>query len=293
MLPPRIARVLTSIPCDVADKLQEIRLRAGCQPMLRCRDSAFFISQNGLSDTSDNSLLLGMREMSEIFSAICGYSVYSKQKELVNGYVTLRGGCRAGICGTAVSDGGKLSNIRDISSINIRIASEIKGCSEEILKVLNPMNGVLICGAPCSGKTTLLRDIARVLSGRACVSLIDSRGELAGTVAGERQFDVGLCDVLDGYDRRSGFEHAVRCLSPDIIICDELGADDFDSVSLAASSGVSVIASSHCPGLPEFKNRPKLLRLLESSAFGHVVFLGSRSEAGTIKRVILSDEFFG
>ena len=128
----------------------------------------------------------------------------------------------------------------------VRLCGERIGCSDRLLSIIdNPLGGVLVCGVPCSGKTTILRDLARQLSYKYRTALIDSRGELAAVYAGVPQNDVGLCDILDSYSKRDGFSHAVRCLSPEIIICDEIGGeDDAGSILNARKSGVSTAAIS-------------------------------------------------
>ncbi len=152
------------------------------------------------------------------------YSVYARQHELQNGFVTLRGGHRMGVCGTAVMQGGSVLNVRHISSLNLRIAREHRGCGKKLFAQLRGKSGgVLLCGAPCSGKTTLLRDLARLFSaedGRQ-TALIDERGEIAAVCDGVPQNDVGFCDVFDGYPKAQAMEQALRSLSPQVMICDE------------------------------------------------------------------------
>lgn len=162
--------------CDTA---QEIRLRVNRPVAVVCPETTYFLTEKGgLTNTIlDGSMLTVSRgDLTDTFHNICNYSVYSKQSEIINGFVSMHGGHRAGICGTAICEGDKVINIRDISSINIRIAREHKECSRAVIDTLNPdFGGVLICGAPCTGKTTLLRDMARILSteyGKR-ISLID------------------------------------------------------------------------------------------------------------------------
>lgn len=268
---------------QLPENLQEIHMIAEKPVILHTDLKRYFLKENyKLSDNyRENLISVTKAELEEIFNNICNFSVYSHQSEIVNGFITLAGGNRAGICGTAVKKSGSIYSVRDISSINIRIAREVKECSKPILESIKEIkNGLLICGAPCSGKTTILRDIARKLSYNYKVSLIDTRLELASCRDGIPQFDTGFCDVFSSYDKREGFEQAVRCMSPDFIICDEIGYDDIEALNSAKKSGVSVIASLHCSDKNELNNSFKELK--NSGVFSSYVFLKSRENAGQV-----------
>lgn len=274
---------LKNIPEEIKNDIQEIRLRVNRQLCLSVGRSIYYVTQNGCVTNTilkDNMFIVSARDIMETFNNICNFSVYSKQNEIKNGYITLKGGHRAGICGTAVFDNNKISNIKDISSINIRVAKEFKNCSNILFeKIKSFTGGVLICGSPCSGKTTLIRDFARKLSYTQKVSVIDSRCEIAATYKGIPQKDIGICDVLNGYSKADGFNHAIRCMSPDYIICDEIGsAEDVLSIENAVNCGAYVIATAHCANKTELLNKNNLKKLLEINAFKYVVFLDNHSK---------------
>lgn len=279
-IPPRLRSEVGGMAEKHLKDLQEIRLRIGCQTTIVTASDTYYCGKK-----------VERRDLTELVSAICNYSVYAKQNEILGGFITLRGGSRAGICGTAVYSGNNLINIRDISSVVLRVSNERLDCAKMILDKVAPTSGVLICGAPCSGKTTILRDMARLLSKEYRVSLIDTRGELAAVYGGNPQNDVGRADVLDGYPRSLGFDHAVRCLSPDIIICDEIGTDeDAAALAQAAICGVSTIASAHARNRDELVKKRFFSELSEKRVFGTVVFLESRKRAGEISEVCAFDE---
>lgn len=289
---------IINIPDEIKEKVQEIRVRVNRPLTLCCQDENLFVTSNGCLTNAilDNKMLMvGKKEICEIFNNLCNYSVYSKQNEIKNGFITINGGHRAGICGTAIVENNKITNIRDISSINIRIAREHKGCCKEIINRINiSSGGLLICGAPCSGKTTILRDLARVLSIEKSmkVALIDSRSEISGTYKGIFQKDIGLCDVLDGYNKKDGFDHAIRCLSPDVIICDEIGSnEDLISIENAINSGITVIATAHCSNKKELLLKDNLKKSIKNHSFKTVVFLKGRKNAGEISNIITDNEF--
>lgn len=289
-LPFSIRSVVEKLPPDI----QEIRLRTN-RPVAVYTPVKMYCLKNNLTLTGHidrDLLILTQRELTESFSAVCSYSVYSKQNEIINGFVTLKGGNRAGICGTAVIQDNRIINVRDISSINFRVCCERFGCADNVLNsISNLTDGVLLCGAPCSGKTTILRDIARTVSYSFKTTLIDTRSELAAVYAGVPQNDVGLCDILNAYSRRDGFSHAARCMSPEIIICDEIGgAEDAGSILNARKSGVTVIASAHCRNKSELLDKPYLHELVKTRCFGEVIFLDNGKYVGQVREVISADE---
>ncbi len=274
-----------AVPDDIKERAQEIRLRVNRPVSICCGRENYYITSDGsvTNAASEQPMLRAVKaDIMETFQNICNYSIYSKQNEIRNGFVTMQGGHRAGICGTAVADDGIITNIRDITSINIRIASERPGCANEILaRVGTEFNGLLICGAPCSGKTTLIRDIARTLSLQNYnTAVIDERGEIAACTAGKMQNDIGLCDILDGYPKSAGITQAIRCLAPDFIICDEIGsARDAAAIEQGLHSGVRFAATVHCSDAKELLQKENIAKLI-GKGFDKTVFLKSRKNAG-------------
>ena len=239
----------------------EIRLRAG-RP-------AVFVNIFGEMKTCSGAF--SAEEIADCFAEICRYSVHSFQEEIAEGYITLDGGHRVGICGTAVKNGGKIEFIKDISGLNIRIAKEIPGCCSEIYERFlgRELRSVLIAGKPLCGKTTILRDLARRLGERHRVTIIDSRNEISASHRGAPTLDVGLhTDALCGCEKSEGIMLALRSMSPEIIICDEI-ANDEKAVEQALFCGVKVIASAHAGSISELLKRPQtrvLMPLFDAAA---------------------------
>lgn len=229
-------------------------------------------------------------DIEHTFKTAFSYSMHSYSKELAHGYITTQGGNRVGICGTAVTASGRdsVDTLKYISSINIRIAREIKGCADGIMKtcLLDGLCGVLVVGAPSSGKTTVLRDIARQLGNRHKISLIDEQGEISATHRNTAQNDVGvLTDIFFGYSKHTGISTAVRVMSPRAIIVDEIGSEeDATALEFAMYSGVKLITAVHGANLDDAKQKSAIKRLLEQSAFQWAVELSPKREI-TVKRI--------
>ncbi len=285
----RVVRISDEIKCGA----QEIRLRVNRPVAVYTAEQVFFIAADGRAITepeAGRTLTASQRDIADCFQNLCSYSVYSRQNEIRQGFITLQGGHRAGLSGSAVYRNGEIYNIRDISGVNIRIAREILGCADELIACIKENNcGILVCGAPSSGKTTLLRDTARQLS-TVCgmkTTVIDERGELAGVFGGIAQNDLGMSDVLDGFSKTDGIMQAVRCLSPDYIICDEIGtAREAQLIEQSLNSGVKIIASMHASSAEELLRRPQGEALLKTGAFGRVAFLKSRKSPGEISELM-------
>ena len=276
--------LVSAVPDNKKTGVQEIRLRTGRPLALTDGSSALFIDGSGrvLYSMSEKAFIVTRRHVYDTFRRLCGYSVYSYQEEIRNGFITVKGGHRVGLCGTASVKDGRITAVSDISSLNIRISRQITGCADELIKRLCPLSsGVLIAGAPSSGKTTLLRDLARSLSvGRGCrimrTVVIDERGELSGTYQGTPYNDLGLCDILNGYPKGEGIMHAVRALSPQVIVCDELGGrDDCRAAAQGFNAGAVIAATIHAGSLDELYRRPQARELLGTGAFGTAVMLST------------------
>ncbi len=297
VLSSELFSIVSRAPNMIFDKAQEIILRVNRPLCISCSDKRYYFTKsNCLTDTvfDRDMVIVTPRNVFETFQNICNYSVYSHQNEINNGYITLKGGHRAGVCGTAVVNDGKIVNIKDITTINIRISREIIGCSCELMSSVDVTKGLLICGAPCSGKTTMIRDIARFLSYEYKVSVIDERNELSANVNGVFYNDIGMCDVYDSYIKSDAIVQAVRSMSPDIIVCDEIMTkSDIEAVRYGVNCAVSFIATLHAQDENEFIRRPLAKTLIETGAISTIVFLDSRKNVGCIKSIMAVDELYG
>lgn len=293
-LSDRLYKTVYKLPNELKADVQEIRIRAEKPIVLSMGRKTMFVDKAfELSESMENAVTASFEDIVASFQNVCCYSVYSHQNEIKNGFVTMGSGHRVGLCGTAVISHGEISSVRDISSLNIRIAREIPDAAEELLQRVGSVEGgLLIVGMPCSGKTTILRDLARRISlGIGCrimrTSVVDERSELSGTYAGIARNDLGLSDILNGYSKHEGIMQALRTLSPEAIICDEIGTSaDMRAIEQGINAGVSIVATIHAGSYRELLARSQGKALINSGAFRTVVILESRENAGKISELI-------
>ena len=231
--------------------LQEVRFRCSKPLMIHTDSGDMMITENG-EKTFDqySAYVVSADDLSKLMAAFCENSVYAYQREICDGFLTIKGGHRVGISGRCVLSEGKIINVTNISGLNLRIAKEFKGCAESILPMLiykNELVNTILISPPQSGKTTILRDLSRLISKTKKVTIIDERSELAAVKCGTPQFDVGLrTDVLDRFPKSEGMLLAIRSLSPEVIITDEIGGkEDYFAVKSVLNAGCHIITSMH------------------------------------------------
>ena len=272
------------------DKLYEIRLRVGRPLFLTYDGGECFLRQK---DTEP--YLVTREDLKETMEYISGYSLYSYEDEMRQGFLTVQGGHRVGVTGKVILDGNEIQGMKYISCINVRLAHEVVGCADQVMPYIRKKDWVahtLIVSPPRGGKTTLLRDIIRQLSNGeekkkmpgVTVGVVDERSELAGSYQGVPQNDLGMrTDVLDGCPKAEGMEMLIRSMSPAVVAVDELGRkEDFKAVESVIHSGCKVIATAHGNSIEDVIHQPYFEKLVRRRVFERYIFLDKGEHAGTI-----------
>mgnify|MGYP001573549665 FL=1 len=242
--------------------------------------------------------MLFRSDLKYIMQRISNYSIYAFEDEIRQGYITIKGGHRVGLCGICVIENNSIKTIKDISSINIRACKEIIGCADKVIPYIvnnNSIYNTIIISPPKCGKTTLIRDISRQISqgnmGKGFrgknVSIIDERSEIAGSFKGIPQMDVGVrTDVLDNCPKSQGIMMAIRSMSPDVIVCDEIGTqNDMESILMALNSGISLITTIHGFGIEDLYKRLVFKDIVDNYVFTRGIVLSNKKGIGTIERI--------
>ena len=264
-----LENICACLPGDVAravqrraDGLTELRLRPGGRPQL-----CFAQGDELLKDP------LAPEEFRKIAARMLEHSLYAWEDELKQGFFTLPGGSRVGVCGRYAVENGRIGALTYISALCVRVSREVRGAGERLTAAMlegGDVKSALLLSRPGMGKTTLLRDAARALSeaGRT-VALADERGELAACRAGMPTLDVGeRTDVMDMCPKRLAIAHMVRALKPDVVVTDEVGdREDAAAVLDARRCGTAVLASAHAASVEDAARRPALREMLSMGAF--------------------------
>ncbi len=273
----RTRTVLNKLSPTVKANTCEIRMRIGLPLALTVGTETVFVRNNGQTQffISDDLFKIEKADLEESFKKLCNNSLFAHENEIANGFIVMKNGCRAGVCGNLSKEG----FMSDISSLNIRIAREIFGSANQITKqYIN--GGLLIAGPPGSGKTTVLRDVIRQLSngitGRPQrIAVIDSRCEISGSSFGQTTNNLGAnTDILICEDKALGIEIALRTMFPNIIAFDEIGTSkELKSVSESFCAGVDIITTAHAGSLDELTTRNVTRMLLQSGAIQKTAML--------------------
>ena len=208
--------------------LQEIRLRIGAPVLFRyCGQEYFLGATGGMSRDSQSAYRIKREELQEVVEYISNYSLYAYEEELRQGYLTIQGGHRIGTAGKIILENRQIKSMGDITCLNIRLAHEVLGCGECILPGLfrgKELCHTLIVSPPRQGKTTLLRDLIRLLSSGSAVmqgmtvGVVDERSEIGACYRGEPQNDLGYrTDILDACPKVEGMMLLVRSMAPEVI----------------------------------------------------------------------------
>lgn len=300
--PENFNKIFLLIEDKELDELEEIRFRSAKPVMLYKQDGGYYLTFEGrLSrDIRQKCLYMEEEDLKKLFFSLTKHSVYAYEAEIKNGFITLDNGYRVGIAGTVLHDTARIKGFKNINALNIRIPRQMKGISKSLFPYISNTGCILntlVISAPQLGKTTLIRDIARALGNgegikRHKVCIIDERSEIASLKDGVPQFSVGLeTDVLDGIYKSEGMVLALRALSPDVIVTDEIGREaDLSAIREVLNTGVAILATAHGDSLSDLKKRLFFNKLIAEKAFDRLVFLSKSLGKITVEIVYDSDE---
>jgi len=279
ILPQPLREAFATLPMD---RVYEIRLRAGALPVVCICGRNFVVDKVRATRT----------DIDTIIHKASNYSIYAVNEQIKQGFITIHGGVRIGLCGEVVSENGTISTIKNVSSLNIRIPHQVRGCSYPAIPYIfapeRPLK-TLIISPPGAGKTTFLRDIAWQVGDKYNLLntlVLDERGEIAASHLGENQLDIGGADVYTGCTKSYGFDNGIRSMRPDVIVTDEIATkSDIEMVRLAARSGVCIFASVHASGIDEIRLKPNFIDIITERVFDRYVVLAVKDSAGTVMGV--------
>jgi stage III sporulation protein AA len=296
LFPRKIREALYSCGLNF-EKLCAIRIRAE-KPLIFCMEDGelFLNQQNRLTDNITEAICISAEDIREIMGFVSNHSMYAFDEELKQGYITISGGHRIGIVGNTILEQGRLSGVRYISCINVRIAHQIRGCGSQCLPYLyeqGSLQNTLIVSGCSRGKTTILRDLIRQISNGTAqhagvtVGVVDERSEIAASCKGVPQNDIGLrTDILDGCPKALGMMLLIRSMAPAVIAVDELGEqEDLEAVRAALSCGSRLLATIHASTYQELRSRPLMEKLLGEHRITRLIFLRAEGPPGRIKKI--------
>ncbi len=275
------------------EEIFEIRLRAEKPLILHTASGEFFVTQEGqLTRKVARAYIVRKNELHETVEYISNYSLYAFGEEVRQGYITLSGGHRVGICGRVVLEENHIRSMKYITCLNIRFAHPVTGCADRLMPYIQEGEKVyntLFVAPPGCGKTTMLRDVVRQLSdGGKTVGVVDERSEIAACSMGVPQYDVGLrTDVLDCCPKAEGMLLLIRSMAPEVLAVDEIGKqDDLYALRYALHCGCVLLATVHGEDFRELQQKPGLREICQAGLFERYLIFWKKGGRISVREVL-------
>lgn len=290
VLPISIRSQIKSIGTN--GKITEIRLRVGRKVIIYISNKEVILEY-----------IVVLKDLLDILIKVSSNSIYAIQNDINQGFVTIKGGHRIGICGEVVMEDGKIKNIKNINSMNIRVARQIIGCCDKIIPHIIGEKGILntlIISPPGCGKTTMLRDIVRQVSqgipklniSGVNIGLVDERGEIASVHNGKPGLDVGMrTDIITNVPKSIGIEMLVRSMGIKVIATDEIGTTlDIEAIKYASLSGVGLIFTMHGKSVDDVYKKKEIKSAIKEGLFDNIIVLSNENGPGTVNQIYKINE---
>lgn len=284
IFPAHLRTVIGQVPKPV----MEIRMRVGQPFSMILEDGREYepgLPETKLAHETAGGIVIKSSDIRETMERVSNYSLYAYEEELRQGYITIPGGHRVGMAGRVICENGRIKGMKYLSSINVRVAREVRGCGDRILPWLFDQNRelqhTLIVSPPRKGKTTLLRDLIRQISDRGyIVGVADERSEIGACYQGIPQNDLGKrTDVMDACPKAEGMMMLIRTMAPQVVAVDEIGsAAETQAMEYAMNCGCRILATVHGSSFEELHRKPIWQQLMQEHWFERYILLKNIGE---------------
>ncbi|MFW6287121.1 MAG: stage III sporulation protein AA [bacterium] len=298
-LPGELSELIRADKRIKLENLIEIRLRINQYLQVISKNGEYFIKNK-----NNQNYIVKKEDLERSFLILSQNSYYAMERQIAEGFITIPGGHRVGFTGQAVIVDGKIKSLKNINFINYRISHEIIGLASNIIDAVYKQDeeriyNTMLIGPPLCGKTSLLRDLIRLISdgdsktslkGKK-IALVDERSEIAGAYNAIPQNNIGSrTDLLDNCPKAEGIMLLIRSMSPEIIAVDEIGSeDDVLAIQEAINAGVNLLTTVHGKDLETIMLRPSIRELINMKVFERFIILSNKKGIGTIEKIVDSN----